>query len=426
MNQKGQIFACGTWRCRVAAPIGLALLALLVAYALGFLGVKPPIRVGVLHSLTGTMATNEKPMVDALLLAVEEVNATGGVDGRRIEPLIVDGRSDPAHFALEADRLISREQVAAIFGCWTSACRAAVRPVVEKHNNLLVYSVQYEGMERSQNILYLGLTPNQQILPAMTWAARNLGKRAYLIGSDYIFPRTANLVIREYAAASGIDILGERYLPQGSTDFANAMDEIDQLRPDVIFNTINGDSNFAFFSALQQRSEGVADAKRRPRVMSFSLTESETIHAPQAINGHYAAWSYFQSLDTPANQAFVAAFAARYGNDRVVSDPMMTAYQGLHLWAQAVHHAGSSEPARVGRALFLNQSANTPEGVLSTDESTRHVWRHLRIAQAQKDGQFKVLWSSVAPLRPRPFPSIHTEEEWLRLLADDAVNRSLK
>ncbi|MFZ2406888.1 MAG: transporter substrate-binding protein, partial [Methylobacter sp.] len=226
-----------------------------------------PIKIGVLHSLTGTMAVSEKPLVDAVRLAVEEINAQGGLLGKPVEIVVADGKSDPDVFAQEAERLIEREHVSVLFGCWTSASRKAVKPVVEKHRHLLFYPVQYEGMEQSANIIYTDAAPNQQIVPGTRWAAQKFGQRVYLVGSDYVFPRTANIIIADLINISGGKILGERYLPLGSADVAAIIEDIARKKPDVVLNTLNGDSNAAFFSALA--AAGLSDLP----LVSFSVEE---------------------------------------------------------------------------------------------------------------------------------------------------------
>jgi urea transport system substrate-binding protein len=297
-----------------------------------------PIRVGVLHSLTGTMAVSERSVVDATLFAVEEVNRRGGLLGRKIMPLVVDGQSDWPTFAREAERLVTREQVTYIFGCWTSASRKVVKPVVERYQGLLFYPVQYEGIEASPNIIYTGAAPNQQLIPAVKWASDNLGKRFYLVGSDYIFPRMAHTIIREVIAALEDEVVGEHYLPLGAHDVQAVIDDIARTRPAVILNTINGSSNLTFFRQL--RAAGI-NSQTFPTI-SFSITEEELRSMNVAdMAGDYAAWNYFQSVEGARNQAFIENIRSRYGPERVVTDPMEAAYIGVHLWAQAVELAGT-------------------------------------------------------------------------------------
>jgi urea transport system substrate-binding protein len=367
---------------------------------------KPPIRIGLLHSLTGTMAVSERPLIDAERLAVEEINAHGGLLGRPVEMVMVDGQSNWDVFAREADRLITQEHVDALFACWTSACRKAVKPVVERHNHLMFYPVQYEGLEQSPNILYTGSAPNQQIVPGTRWAIDSFGKRVYLIGSDYVFPRTANLMIRDLVASGDGQVLGERYLPLGSRDMAEVVADIQRLKPAVVLNTLNGDSNAAFFDALIK-----ADLSATPLV-SFSVAEPEmAAWGGGRLSRHYGVWSYFQSLPRVQNQRFVAAFKKRYGADRVTSDPIEAAYVGVKLWAQAVLDASSAEPARVNPAL-LRESLDGPSEVEAVDTATRHLWKMVRVGKVRPDGQFDQVFASSKPLRPAPWPFYRSKQEW--------------
>ncbi|CAH1078537.1 ABC transporter substrate-binding protein [Candidatus Nitrotoga sp. 1052] len=372
----------------------------------------PSIRIGVLHSLSGSMATSEKPLVDALQLAIEEANATDGIQGQKIEAVVVDCRSDPTYCAQQAERLITKEKVKVLFGCWTSACRKAVKPVVEKYQHLLFYPVQYEGMEQSPNIIYTGAAPNQQIIPAVLWALNELGKRVYLAGSDYVFPRTVNIIIKDILAAQGAVLAGERYLPLGEIAMDELVSDIVKQRPDMVLNTITGDSNIAFFRALDKA--GIT-ADKIP-VLSFSIAEVELVakHALM-MAGHYTAWGYFQSIQSPQNQAFVQRFRDRFGQQAVLDDPMEASYIGLHLWVQAAREAGSAEPAQVQRTI-LRQSLLAPEGVVSLDPATRHLWKMARIGKVRSDGQFDIVWDSGRPLEPAPFPAYRSREEWNQLL----------
>ena len=369
-----------------------------------------PVKIGVLHSLTGTMAVSEKPLVDAVRLAVEEINAQGGLLGQQVEIVVADGKSDPKVFAAEAERLIEKDQVSVLFGCWTSASRKAVKPVVEKYRHLLFYPVQYEGMEQSAHILYTGAAPNQQIIPGTRWATQTFGLRVYLVGSDYIFPRTANIIISDLIKVSGGTVLGERYLPLGGTDMAAIIQDITRKKPDVVLNTLNGDSNAAFFSALVKA--GLSDLP----LVSFSVEESGML----AWNGgqlsrHYGVWSYFQTLPGEENQRFVKAYKARFGADRVTSDPAEAAHVGVHLWAQAVQDVNSSEPGRVNPAL-LRQSVKSPSGIAVVDADARHLWKMMRVGKVRPDGQFEQVFASTAPLRPSPWPAYRNHDSWQTLL----------
>jgi urea transport system substrate-binding protein len=383
-------------------------IALLICSACGRRTAGPPIEVGVLHSFTGTMAFNEKPVADATLLAIEELNRQGGVLGRHIQPVVVDGRSDPEIFAREAERLITQEKVSTLFGCWTSACRKGVKAVVEKYDALLFYPLQYEGLEQSPNIVYTGAAPNQQIIPAVKWAFDNLGRRFFLAGSDYVFPRTANSIIKDQVAALGGEIAGEDYVVLGSHDVARVVADIVRTRPSVILNTINGDSNTAFFAAL--RKAGISPAQIP--AMSFSLGESDLeSFDPSEVAGDYAAWNYFETLPSAENQRFIAAFHTKYGEQRTLSDPMEAAYFGVHLWAQAVSDAQSDLASDIRKAVG-DQSMLAPEGLVYIDRPTQHTWKTVRIGRIRQDRQFDVLWSSEVPVRPAPYPIYRFRSEW--------------
>jgi urea ABC transporter urea binding protein len=369
---------------------------------------REPIRIGILHSLSGTMALSEKPVVEATLLAIEDLNARGGVLRRRVDAITVDAQSDPATFASEAERLITRDKVAALFGCWTSASRKHIRTVVERHNHLLFYPVQYEGLELSPNIVYAGAAPNQQIIPAVKWCFDHLGKRFFLVGSDYVYPRTANAIIKDQVGALGGEIAGEEYILLGERQVEGVVEKIVRGQPSVILNTINGDSNIAFFRALRER--GLMPGKNP--VMSFSVAEREVASiGPALMAGHYAAWNYFQSLSTPQNREFVKRFQARYGADRVVSDPMEAAYVAIHLWAQAVEAARTVDSAVVRRNIG-DQSYLGPGGMVYVDRTTQHTWKVVRLGRIQPDGQFDIVWSSEHPIRPVPYPVYRRQSEW--------------
>ena len=378
-----------------------------------------PIRIGVLHSLSGTMAASERPLVDALRLATEEINASGGLLARPLELVVADGRSDEAVFSAEAERLIVEEKISVLFACWTSACRKAVKPVVEKHQHLLFYPVQYEGLEQSPNIVYTGAAPNQQIIPGARWAMDTFGQRVYLAGSDAIFPRTAHRLIHDLVTASAGTVLAERYRPLGSTDWQAVAEEIKRLKPDVVLNTINGDSNAPFFRALKG-----AGLEHIP-VLSFSIAEGELQAMGKALYHprHYAVWGYFQSLSEPDNQRFVQAFKARFGHEQVTSDPIEASYNGLRLWANAVRELGRIEPRQVNRAIG-RQSVPGPSGVVAVDAATRHLWRWVRIAHARPDGQFEAVQTSPMAVRPSPFPAYRSRAEWQAQVDDLALRPS--
>ncbi len=355
------------------------------------------------------MAISESSVVDATLMAVDEINASGGLLGRPLEAIVVDGASDSQAFAAGARELIEIEKVSAIFGCWTSASRKTVKPVIEESDHLLFYPVQYEGLEQSANIIYTGAAPNQQISPAVKWSVENLGRRVFLASSDYVFPRAANLLIKKQLHALGAELVGEHYVPLGSPDVAGVVDAIVSAKANVILNTINGDTNLAFFTQLQTRAIPA-------RVMSFSIAEDELSHLDSHLMvGHYSAWNYFQSLDSPENERFVASFKQKYGSDRTTNASMEAGYLGVLLWAKAVSRVNSVDPSTLREAL-KGESIVAPEGNVRISGINNHLWKPLHIGRIQEDGQFEIVWSEHEPIRPLPYPSYRTREFWDRYL----------
>jgi urea transport system substrate-binding protein len=375
----------------------------------------PPIRVGILHSLTGTMADAESPVVDATMLAIEELNAGGGVLGRPIEALVADGRSDPSTFSREAQRLIDDEQVVTVFGCWTSSSRRTLVPLFEERDNLLVYPVQYEGIEQSPAVVYTGAAPNQQILPAVEWAFATLGKRRFfLVGSDYVFPRAAHAIVRDKLAELGAEVVGESYIAFGSIYVRPAVEHIVATEPDIILNTINGSANLTFFQEL--REAGVVSDKTP--TLSFSVSEEQLRRLDaDKMAGDYTAWTYFQSIDTPENHQFLRAFRQRFGQQRVITDPMEAAYTGVKLWAKAVEEARSVTPHQIRNAM-RNQRMRSPAGDVRVDAETQHLWKTPRIGRVRADGRFEVVWTAPAPEAPEPYPPSRTAAEWKAFLHD--------
>ncbi len=374
-----------------------------------------PIKVGLLHSLSGTMADSESPVVDAALLAIEELNRDGGLLGRPIEAVVADGRSDSATFAREAERLIRQEGVCTVFGCWTSASRKTVVPVFEELDHLLVYPVQYEGIEESPNVFYTGATPNQQIIPAVKWAYAFEGKRRFfLVGSDYVFPRVAHEIIKDQLSELGAELAGEEFMALGSTDARSVIERIKQAKPDVILNSINGDSNTAFFAEL--RKAGISPAE--VPTISFSIGEEELRHLDvDAMTGDYAAWNYFQSIDSPENKEFISNFRKKYGPQRLVTDPMEAAYFGVKLWASAVRDAKTTNTSDIRRSM-RNQRLRAPEGDVRIDAATQHTFKTPRIGRVQNDGQFEIVWTAAKPQQPIPYPASRTTEQWRAYLHD--------
>jgi urea transport system substrate-binding protein len=372
------------------------------------------LRVGILLSLTGTMALTEGPMVDAILLAIEEINAQGGILGREIQPVVTDGESEETAFARQAERLIGQEEVCTIFGCGISASRKAVRPIVEKCNHLLIFPAQYEGMEQCANIFYTGAAPNQQIVPAVRWAFGFLRKkRFFLIGRNSVYSRAANEIIRDEVQASGGEIVGEEYLVPDSTEVTRAVRTIAQTKPGVIFNSLAGDTNLFYTRLL--RAAGITPEKV-PTVY-FSISEIELLSlSPGEILGDYAAWNYFQSLERPENRVFVEKFRSRYGQRRVTADPMEAGYLGVHLWSQAVETAGTTDAPAVRKAL-PNQRFEAPGGPVRIDSENQHTWKTMRLGKIVEGGQFDIVWSSERPIRPEPYPSSRSAAAWNKFLA---------
>ncbi|WP_341526785.1 urea ABC transporter substrate-binding protein [Nostoc sp. UHCC 0302] len=358
------------------------------------------IKVGILHSLSGTMAISEKSVVDAEKLAIKEINAAGGVLGKQIEAIVEDGASNWDTFREKATKLIDQDKVSVVFGCWTSASRKNVKPVFESKNHMLWYPVQYEGQECSKNIFYTGAAPNQQIEPSVDWLLKNKGKEFFLVGSDYVFPRTANTIIKAQLEALGGKTVGEDYLPLGNTEVTPIITKIKQALPNggVIYNTLNGDSNVAFFKQLK----GAGLTPERYPSMSVSIAEEEVkAIGVEYLKGHYAAWNYFQTVDTPANKKFVADFKKEYGENRVTNDPMEAAYIAVYLWKQAVEKAGTTDIAKVSAAAY-GQTLDAPEGKVTMD-ANHHISKIVRIGQVRLDGLFDIVYATPAPVEPVPW-----------------------
>jgi urea transport system substrate-binding protein len=374
-----------------------------------------PIVVGILHSQTGPMAVSERAMIDAEVLALEEINRAGGLLGRPVRWVIANGGSDGPTFARQAESLIREHGVSVIFGCWTSACRKSVLPVVESHDHLLVYPMAYEGLEQSPNIIYVGAAPNQQITPAVQWCHDTLqARRFFVVGSDYVWPHCVNAIIKDQVAALGAEVVGEEYLPLGSVAAEGLAARIAAAKPDVILSTVAGDSALPFARAV--RAAGLPP--EATPIVTFAVAENELRNQAAAdMGGNYAAWCYFQSIDRPENLAFVRAFKARYGNDRTTSDVMVAAYNGVRLWAQAVREAESAD-VRPARNAMRHQSLNGPEGIIAVDPETQHTWRPVSIGRIRPDGQFDIVWTSRTAVRPVPFPISRSRTEWEAFVAD--------
>ncbi len=314
-------------------------------------------------------------------------------------------------FAEKARKLIQQDEVATVFGGWTSASRKAMLPVFEELNGLLWYPVQYEGLEASPNIFYTGATTNQQIVPAVTWLLDNRGTKFFLLGSDYVFPRTANMIITAQLAAEGGEVVGEEYTALGHTDYSTVISKIIAAEPDVIFNTLNGDSNVAFFKQLKDAGITSDDIT----VLSVSVAEEEIRGiGPDVLEGHLAAWNYFQTTETPENESFVANYKAKYGDDRVTADPIEAGYIGVYLWAAAVEKAGTTDIDAVKEAAAGLEFA-APGGIVTIDGDNQHIYKTVRIGEVQADGLFLELWNSGEAVKPDPYLETY---DWAQGLAN--------
>ena len=365
------------------------------------------VKVGLLHSLTGTMAISEVAVCNAEMLAIKEINEQGGVLGCKILPIQEDGKSKPQIFAERAKKLIKEDKVATIFGCWTSDSRKAVKPVLEEYYGLLWYPVQYEGFEASPNIMYTGASPNQQVVPAIDYCAETFGKRMYLIGSDYVFPHTANNIIKAQLKYLGGECVGESYVPMHEVNFHDVFEEIKECRPDVIINTLNGDSNFHFFSQLKHFER---QAKKIP-VMSFSISESEiSAIGADKLAGNYVCWNYFASIDSQRNKDFINAYKKEYGENMEIGDPVEAAYNAVYLWAAACEKAGSFDVESV-RIAAKGTSFVAPEGIVTIEGLNQHLHKTIRIGKVAANGQIEELFATETPVRPDPYLSTYA---WAR------------
>ncbi len=387
------------------------------AFAASALHAADTVKVGVLHSLSGTMAISETSLRDVLLFTADEINAKGGVLGKKIELVIVDGASDWPTFAEKAKQLTEQDKVAVTFGCWTSVSRKYVLPVLEKNNALLFYPVQYEGEEESQNVFYTAEAVNQQATPAVDYYLAEGKKKFYLLGTDYVYPQTTNLVLLEYLLSKGVPlenigggfkkdesgkiIAAGKYTGFGHTDYQQIVAEIKQFAASgdaCVISTLNGDTNVPFFK--EYAASGLT-AETCP-VVSFSISEDEFRGLPaDKLVGQLGCWTYFQSLDTPANKKFVADFKTWLAGTsvpgvvkegRVTCSPMVLSYDGMYLWKAAVEKAGSFEVDAVRAALKSGISFAGPGGTVTTQKNM-HLTKNVYIGETKADGQFKILKS---------------------------------
>lgn len=362
---------------------------------------KESVKVGLLHSMTGSMAISEQAVLDAEKLAIKEINESGGILGKQIEYQEEDGASDPSTFASKAEKLVDQDGISTVFGCWTASSRKAVKSIFEDYDALLFYPVQYEGMESSSNIVYTGAAPNQQIVPAIEYLIDKGYKKFFLLGSDYVFPRTANMIIQAQLDAAGLEVVGEEYADMDQTDFAAIIAKIEAAQPDVIINTLNGTGNVSFFKQMSEKNY----TSDKYMTMSFSIAEEEvaTIGA-DILKGHLVSWNYYETTDTEKNKEFVEAYKKEYGEDRVTSDPAEAAYDAVYLWKAAVEKANSFEVDDVLAAIEEGGiSYDAPEGTVTIDGSNHHLAKTVRIGEVKDDGLIYEVYSTDAPVEPDPY-----------------------
>jgi urea transport system substrate-binding protein len=360
------------------------------------------VTVGILHSITGTMAISETGSVQAEKLAIEQINASGGVLGRKIKFVQEDGASDWPTFAEKARKLIVNDKVASVMGCWTSASRKAVLPVFEQYNNMLYYPTFYEGLEQSKNVIYTGQEATQQIIAGLDWIVKEKGaKTFYLLGSDYIWPRTSNKIARKHIENFlKLKVVGEEYFPLGHTQFNSAVNKIRLAKPDVIYAIIVGGSNVAFYKQLKAAG---FDLKKQ-NLVTISVTEDEIDGiGGQNIEGAYACMKYFQTLDNPNNKKFVEEFKKMWGAKTVIGDVTQAAYLGPWLWKLTVEKAGSFDIDKIAAASPGVEFKGAPEGYVRIHDN-HHLWSKTRVGRAKLDGQYDVIYETADLMEPDPFP----------------------
>lgn len=374
------------------------------------------IKVGVLHSLSGTMAISETVLKDTVLMAIDDINAKGGVMGKKLEPVVVDPASNWPLFAEKAKQLITQDKVAVVFGCWTSVSRKSVLPVFEQNNGLLFYPVQYEGEELSKNVFYTGAAPNQQAIPAVEYLMSKEGggaKRFVLLGTDYVYPRTTNKILRAFLKSKGVkdsDIM-ETYTPFGHSDYQTIVADVKKFSTGgktAVISTINGDSNVPFYKELGNAGLKAKDVP----VVAFSVGEEELRGVDtKPLVGHLAAWNYFMSVKNPTNTAFIKQWGdyakvkniAGHKDKPLTNDPMEATWVGIHMWKQAVEKAKSTDTDKVIAAM-AGQTFTAPSGfTLKMDEKNHHLHKPVMVGEIKADGQFSVVWKTKGPIKAQPW-----------------------
>ena len=372
-----------------------------------------PIRIGLLHSQTGLLSLSEKSLLDAEILAIEEINAQGGIKNRQIVWRSPDCKSDAKSFAAEARRLLETEQVTTLFGCWTSESRKAVLPVLDEFSSLLFFPGNFEGIERSPRVIYAGGIANQSILPAVRWAYDSLkARKFFVVGLEEVWSRCSSEIGKDGVKAAGGEMVGERYTVPMTPAVDAIVEAIRQAKPDVVLNFMYGDANLAFYATM--RRAGMPPDKLP--VIAFGFAEDEARRFPQAdVVGQYAAWNYFQSVERPENRDFVRRFRARWGENRVVGDPMVAAYNSIKFWAQAASEVDPTNSAAM-TANLARQSMDAPDGIVTVDGETQAFWRPFHLGRLLGNGQFEIVWSIEKPIRPVLFVGTRTSDQWRSFL----------
>ncbi|HUJ74990.1 MAG TPA: urea ABC transporter substrate-binding protein [bacterium] len=418
------------WQRAALGALGGVLLGLLCAGLPATARAQDTIKVGILHSLSGTMAISETSLKDVDLMTIDEINKEGGVLGKKLEPVVVDPASNWPLFAEKARELIQQDKVAVVFGCWTSVSRKSVLPVFEELNGLLFYPVQYEGEESSYNVFYTGAAPNQQAIPAVEYLMSKEGggyKRFVLLGTDYVYPRTTNKILRFFLHAKKVTDkdIWETYTPFGHSDYQTIVAQIKRFaaeKPTAVISTINGDSNVPFYKELANQGVKATDIP----VIAFSVGEEELRGIDtKPLVGHLAAWNYFMSLKNPENDKFIAKWRAWVkannlpgGDARVTNDPMEASYIGIHMWANAVRQAGTTNVDAVRQAVGY-QTFKAPDGFeIKMDAANHHLWKPVYIGEVQGNGQFQIVYKTKGPIRADPWSpyvpdSAKKKADWL-------------
>ena len=360
------------------------------------------IKVGILFSVSGTTAISEKSMLNAALLAIDIVNNEGGINGKKLIAITEDYASDPAKASEKVKKLILKDKVVATIGCYTSASRKAVLPVVEENDAVFIYPTYYEGEEMSKNFIYTGSTPNQQICDLIPWLIDNIGKKFYLIGSDYIYPVMTNKQAKALINLYGGEVVGEEYVPLGHSEFSSIIGKMKQASADIIFSDMVGDSVVAFYK--QYNNFGM-DSKKMPIVST--ITDEMMVSAVGKENavGHYSTLNYFESLDIPENKEFLKAYKEKYGKDSIVVCPAEAAYTSVLFLAEALKKASDYSTENLIDA-FKGIELNAPQGKIKLDEENHHTWLYSRIGKTKDDGTFEIVYESKEAIHPEPWPKL--------------------